>query len=290
MGQLVTVACDRYDAPRISEAVRNACEALGVALPTQGQGFLHPACPWVHPAFAPASFTHLAVIEGVAGALRGMSLTIGTNSLPLFPTRYSYRKARYPALARQLEARLVCLEEEDYRVAELPSAGREGRTFRLPRLLAAADFSVSLPKLTGSSYVCFAGAIRHRYSLLAQADQLAEQHHLPERLVDLISLAPFNLIVVDAIQATHMGGEVSGLPVDLGVLIIGTDPLSVDLVCTGLYGLPPAHVDYLRLATERGLVPRDIDQVEVLGDLGLEELRLRSRRHTWHRMTGSLRR
>lgn len=277
MGRVFLVDCDRYDPAKITDGVRRACATLGVPLPTQGRAFLHPSCPWAHPLYAPSCFTHPEVIRGVAQALGGMSVTLGTNSLPLFPTRYSYRKAGYTRLARQLKAELVCLDEEEYRLADTGGIRQEGRPFRLPAPLATADVSVSIPKLTGSCYVGLAAAIRHLFHLLPTADQLAEHHRLADLLPELVPSVPFTLIVVDAIQASHRGGELSGIAVDLGVLIVGTDPISVDLVCAEVYGLPAAEIDYLRLAGERGLGPQTIAQVELLGDLDLAELRRRGR-------------
>ncbi len=206
-----------------------------------------------------------------------MSLTIGTNSLPFFPTRYSYRKADYTPLARQLGARLVCLDEEEYRATDAGIAFQGRRLFHLPTQLTTADFSVTFPKLSGSCYVGLSASIRHLYSLLPPADQLSEHHRLPELLPELARLVPVNLIVVDAIQASHQGGEVSGAPVDLGVLIVGNDAFSVDLVCAHLYGLDPTEIDHLRLAAERGLGPLDLTRVDVCGDLDLAEVHRRSR-------------
>lgn len=245
----------------------------------QGQPvLLHPACPWAHPRFAPLAFTNPAVIKGAALALAGNALTIATNSLANFPTRYSYRKAGYVELARRLGARLVAVDEAPTETVQLGADAVVDKEAALPRLALKAAFTVALPKLTGSTFVPFAGAIRHHQSLLQHQAQVQGHHRLPIKMVDLLGAALPDLIVVDAITAAHKGGELSGRPVELGVLIIGTNPVAVDTICAVAYGLDPASIGYLQLAAERGYGPADLAQIQVVGDLTLDELAERSRR------------
>jgi uncharacterized protein (DUF362 family) len=239
---------------------------------------IHPACPWAHPRFAPNAFTHPDVIEGMTFALAGNTLTVATNSLPGFPTRYSYRKAGYVDLTQRLDAKLVAMDETSTQTVRLREESVVDKQAALPETALKADFTVALPKLTGSTFVPFAGAIRHHQSLLQGDAQIRDHHRLSTKMVDLLSAAPPNLIIVDAITAAHKGGELSGQPVELGVLIAGTNPVAVDTICAVAYGLDPTDVRYLQLAAERGYGPVDPVQIQVLGDLTLDELAERSRR------------
>lgn len=275
MEKVYLVACGQYDPRSIESGVRAALEGLGIALPDHGECLLHVACPWAHPRFAPASHTHPSVIEGVARALSGTSIVLGGNSLPGFPTRYGFGNAGYFALARRLGARLAPFDE-----IGAATAGRasNGQPVLLPAPRLTPSFTVSLPKLTGSTHVPFAGALRHQFSRLPQPKQVADQHRLPEKVVDLLPVAQPELIVVDAVQAMHRGGELSGEPVELGMLIVGTNPVAVDLVCAAAFGLLPAEVDFLQVAAQRGLGPAGLDEIAILGDLDLAEVRSRGGR------------
>lgn len=277
MEQVYLANCDRYDPQVIAAAIRVASQALGLALPQGQEVWLHPACPWAHPQFVPHVFTHPAVIEGAALALSGNALTIATTSLTGFPTRYSYRKAGYVELAKRLNARLIAGDEAPTKVVSLGPDAVVDREVPLPRFALAAGFTVALPKLTGSTFVSFAGAIRHHQSLLQGTAQVHGHHHLPAKMVDLLAVALPNLIVVDAIHAAHQGGELSGRPIGLGVLIVGTNLVAVDAVCAVAYGLQPTEVGYLQLAAQRGYGPADLSQIRVLGDLTLDELAERGR-------------
>lgn len=278
MENVYVVACDQYDAQAIEAGVRSAARALGVTLPRGGDALLHAACPWAHPRFAPASHTHPAVIEGVARALSGAATTLVANSVPDFPARYSIKHAGYEALARRLGARLIPLDEAATTSVNLGSSSVLNGSVALPTEWTGASFTVSMPKLTGSTYLAFAGAARHLHSLLPHAQQIENHHRLPEKLADLLPAVSPQLIVVDAIEATHKGGELSGEPVHLGVLIVGTHPVAVDLVCAALYGWEAEQVDFLDLAAQRGLGPAGLDGVALVGDLRLVELRARASR------------
>ena len=278
MEQVYIVDCAQYDPRAIGAGIRTAAQALGVALP-QGQGVLiHPACPWAHPRFAPYAFTHSDVIEGTASALAGNALSIATNSLPGFPTRYSYRQAGYNDLARRLGAKLVAIDEASTQTVQLPENSVVDKQAALPRVALEAGFTVALPKLTGSTFVSLAGAIRHHQSLLQDDAQVQGHHRLNTKMVDLLGAAVPDLIVVDAIVAAHKGGELSGQPVELGMLIIGTNPVAVDTVCALAYGYDPADVMYLQLAAERGYGPFDLAQIKVSGDLTLDAVKERAKR------------
>ena len=278
MERVYIADCSRYDAQVVEAGIRAASEALGVVLPQGQPVLLHPACPWAHPRFAPLAFTNPAVIEGAALALTGNTLTIATNSLPGFPTRYSYRKAGYVDLAHRLGAKLVAVDEASTQTVQLRAESVVDKEAALPEIALKAGFTVALPKLTGSTFVSFAGAIRHHQSLLQDDAQIRGHHRLHAKMVDLLEAAPPDLIVVDAITATHKGGELSGQPIELGVLIMGTNPVAVDAVCAVAYGFDPADIKYLQLAAERGCGPIDPAQIQVSGDLTLDALKERAKR------------
>ena len=273
MTSVYLASCDGYDPDAIARHVRAASDALGVALPRQGSALLHASLPWSHPRYAPHAHTHPAVLEGIGRALEGSSVSIGAQSLPGFPTRYSFGKAGYDKLSRRIGAGLVAFDEGDFR--SVSSARAQGSTFPLPAGRLDASFTVATPRLTGSTYLPFAGALRQLYTLLPADVQLAEHHRMGELIAVLAAAAAPDLIVVEAIQALHRGGELSGEPVGLGVLIVGTDPVAVDLACAAAYGIPEDELDFVRFARQNADQPSRLSEIEILGDVSAEELQER---------------
>jgi uncharacterized protein (DUF362 family) len=275
MTSVYLASCERYDADLIAGHVRAASAALGVSLPTNGTTLVHASLPWAHPRYAPDAHTHPAVIEGIVRSLAG-GVTVGAQSLPGFPTRYSFAKAGYDKLARRIGTRLVAFDEGEFRPVSSPRS--QGSTIPLPGLRLDAPFTVAAPRISGSGYLPFAGALRQLYSLLPADVQLAEQHHMSDLIAVLAAVAAPSLIVVDAVQPLHQGGELSGEPVDLGVLIMGTDPVAVDLACAAAYGVPEEDLEFVRFARQTADQPSTFADVEVMGDLPAAELRDRASR------------
>lgn len=273
MEKVYIVKSGSYDVQTLERGIRSAAEALGVSLPAEGSALLLVDCPWAHARFAPSSHTDPAVIEAAAKTLSGSSLVIGGNSLPNFPTRYSFRHSNYASLARRLGARLMPFDEVGGRTVELGPQAKVDKQAQVPEIWFKTAFKLCLPKLRGSTVVPFAGAIRQLQSLLPQDAQLKDSHLLPEKMVDLLPAVSPDLIVVDAIQAMHKGGETSGEPVDLGILVIGANPVAVDMVCAVVCGFDPAKVDFLQEAVARGSGPAGLQEISVIGDMKLDELR-----------------
>src|ERR1035437_9538148 len=241
MATVYLASCETYDPDVIAQHVRAGASALGVALPSSGSAVLHAAIPLPHARAAPLpppARPTPGLGGGRARSLKGASLTIGGQSLPGFPPRYSLGHAGFGPIADRVKAKLVPFDERPFKDSPGAPFGPDGTALQLSSVWQSASFRVSLPRLMGSTFLPFSGALLQALSLLPQHTQQAVHHHLPELLLPLSAAVAPDLIVVDAIQATHKGGEISGQPVELGLLIMGTDPIAVDLVCAAAYGVP----------------------------------------------------
>jgi uncharacterized protein (DUF362 family) len=278
MATVYLASCETYDPNVIAQHVRAGASALGVALPSSGSAVLHAAIPLSHARFAPDARTSPGLIEGVARSLTGASLTIGGQSLPGFPTRYSLGHAGFGPIADRVKAKLVPFDEHPFKDSPGAPFGPDGTAIQLSSVWQSASFRVSLPRLMGSTFLPFSGALLQALSLLPQHTQQAVHHHLPELLLPLSAAVAPDLIVVDAIQATHKGGEISGQPVELGLLIIGTDPIAVDLVCAAAYGVAEEEMAFVHPSEARAGAPKSVADVKLLGTISLDELRKRGGR------------
>jgi uncharacterized protein (DUF362 family) len=71
--------------------------------------------------------------------------------------------------------------------------------------------------------------------------------------------------VIDGIIAGE-GHETSGNPVEMNLVIAGTDPVAVDAVGAAVMGISPESVKHLRLAEESGLGTCDLKRIRVVGE------------------------
>jgi uncharacterized protein (DUF362 family) len=259
---------DRSDPAAISEILAEAVRDLGLPVPSRRRILVHPACPWAHRRLAPHSFAARVVVEGVVQALAGNHVVVGTHAVPGVSARYALREAGYEAVRGQ--AALVPLDE-------YPARGVDG--VPLPDPAAAADLVVAVPHLTGSAFSTFAGAIRHHMFLFPEAVHLDALSDLPRQMLRLLGVRPPDLIVLDALTVLHRGGELAGDPLSLSVLVVGTNPVAVDVVGAVLYGREPEEIPWLRDAVRAGLGPAAAD-VHVRGHLTFDDLRVLGRQVT----------
>jgi hypothetical protein len=133
---------------------------------------------------------------------------------------------------------------------------------------------------------------------------VGHDYRIYEKIVDTLEAVKYpdkpQLIIVDGIKA-GVGMEMGSKSRDLGVIIMGTNHLAIDLVAAYLFGLRPPEekVEYIKAAISRGFQPTSLAEVEILGDYsGLAGLDLLTERlkpydddyHWWQRTEESLRR
>ena len=64
-------------------------------------------------------------------------------------------------------------------------------------------------------------------------------------------------------------------PFDLGLVAMGNNQVAFDAVCCHIIGVDPMSVDHIRMAHERGFGPVDLAEIQIIGDLSLDEAKER---------------
>ncbi len=105
--------------------------------------------------------------------------------------------------------------------------------------------------------------------------------------LNLARLAPHvwpQLTVIDGWRAMEGEGPGTGDPVRWRVALAGTDALAVDVLASHLMGIDPEHVGYLQHCRRLGLGRGDLEEIDVTGNLPVEQARRRFVAHpTWRR-------
>jgi hypothetical protein len=66
------------------------------------------------------------------------------------------------------------------------------------------------------------------------------------------------------------------VPFDMKLVIIGNNQVAFDSVCSQIIGLDPRSIDHLRMAHERGYGPIDVADINLSGDVSLDEAQARA--------------
>lgn len=145
-----------------------------------------------------------------------------------------------------------------------PSNGPYGDLL-LPLAATQADFVVSLAKIKTHNIVGVSGAMKNHFGTMP--DQFKNKFHpwLDRVITDVNQLVPTHLSILDGNPAHEGNGPVRGTPVQLGLTIVGNNPVATDHIMASIMGFPPDKIAYLEDAHRREIGPNRIDDIAVSG-------------------------
>jgi uncharacterized protein (DUF362 family) len=129
---------------------------------------------------------------------------------------------------------------------------------------ALESLIISVPKLKLHRLATVTLGIKNMMGSLASKGVM-HNGKLNENIADLASALKPSLTVIDGIIAGE-GHETSGNPVEMGLVIAGTDPVAVDAVGAAVMGISPTNVKHLVLAEKKGLGTCHLEKIEVIGE------------------------
>jgi uncharacterized protein (DUF362 family) len=267
--------CDSYDREAIESIVVDGMAQLGFS--PKGKVFVKPNVVFANKpeiygthAYTAAAFVG-ASLKALADADDVERVDLGENSAVGFPARVNYKYAGYYKEVRRVRKQvscpvgIFCMDEE--RRDPLFVGGRVHDTLRVSRKMARADTKVYLPKLKCHCVSNMTGAVKLNVGICCD-DERSIRHDflLHEKIVDLLDVGVPDFIVMDAIEV-GVGNEAFPSPRKLGLILMGTNPVAVDLIGARLLGFSLDDVPYLRAAVDRGYTPSDIGQIRLTGDV-----------------------
>ncbi|MFB0543231.1 MAG: DUF362 domain-containing protein [Candidatus Bathyarchaeia archaeon] len=87
---------------------------------------------------------------------------------------------------------------------------------------------------------------------------------LHEKIVDLAKVIKPRLNIIDGIVGCERD-EVRGDPVEMGVIIAGSDMVAVDAVGASIMDIDPKTIGHITLAGRLGMGTADPSEIEILG-------------------------
>jgi uncharacterized protein (DUF362 family) len=214
-------------------------------------------------------------------------IIIGEGSADSY-TWSAYRLYNVYGMASRYGARVVDLNEcEGMRKDVPPELGRE--YVMLPRAVDEADIVISVPTyklwmnelpmslslknlfgLYGARYYGhnktsreLAIAAPHRTLVGEVGTELGIHHPSVEQSIAAINLArPSDLTVIDALE----GSDGTGNYLRMDMLMAGQNAVATDSVALAIAGFDPYRQEQIRLASQLGLGPRRLEEIEVLGE------------------------
>jgi uncharacterized protein (DUF362 family) len=272
--------CDSYDPQRIRQIVREGLEELG--LRPRGRTLLKPNLVAAGPLFEHAH-TRPEFTEGVLLALKDRDdgamteLAVGERCGITVPTRLAFEGAGYKPMLKRVGVKHYNFEEEQQVEIRYSHAGRLRDYVFTPEPIALADFFVNCPKFKAHPWTTVTFSIKAYIGIQDDRHRLIDHdHRLNDKIADLQYIIQPEFICIDAIIAGE-GRMLTPIPRDLGLVIMGDNQVAFDSVCCHIIGVDPKTVDHIRLTSERGFGPMDLDSIKISGDVGLDEAKSRAK-------------
>lgn len=218
--------------------------------------------------------TDSRVIEGVIKFLKHQEvqeIIIGEGS-GFSDTFEPYRVAGVDTVADRWNVKLVDLNKDDY-VEVHPPDPLSLKKVKVAKT-ALESTIISVPKLKLHRIAGVSLGIKNMMGAMKPKGSM--HTHLSSNIADLASIITPKISVIDGIIAGE-GHESSGNPVEMNLIIAGTDPVAVDSVGAAVMMMPPEDVKHLSLAEKKGLGINNLNQIEILGE-PIEKVRRKFRR------------
>jgi len=213
-----------------------------------------------------AVVTNPAVISAVAEAvlkLGGIPVIGDSPSGPFSKRRLekTYEKSGVTDLARRLGI------EANYDLGVkkiiIPN-GKKLKKTGVCNFALDADKIIAIPKIKTHSYMIMTLATKIMYGAIPGLTK-AKYHSLyinksafANMLLDVLSIRPPDLFVMDGIIGMQGDGPAGGDPVNIGLLLASEDAVAMDLAVCHLLGIEPIGIPTLRQAKIRNLWPPEI--------------------------------
>jgi uncharacterized protein (DUF362 family) len=141
----------------------------------------------------------------------------------------------------------------------------DGIEIKLPKTVLQADFFINLPKIKTEGHTLVTLSIKNLFGVLQRANKKELHKHLDVILPYLAKVIRNDLIVADGMTAMEGNGPLIGSPRDVGILVFGSNPVSVDAACASIMGFDPAEIGHLVRAHEMGVGEISLDNIDLIG-------------------------
>ncbi|WP_158589477.1 DUF362 domain-containing protein [Butyrivibrio sp. CB08] len=141
--------------------------------------------------------------------------------------------------------------------------------------LRDVDVIINFSKLKTHAMMGMSCAVKNMFGCIPGATKPEYHMRFPEEkafanvMVDLNEYFKPVLYVVDAIDGMEGNGPTAGEKRHIGAVLASKKPYALDMVCAHMIGMGINDVQTLLMASERGLGPKDISEVRILGGYSL---------------------
>lgn len=170
------------------------------------------------------------------------------------------------SLREALPTQVRCIDLNHGDLVKIPNKGwyTKLKSFYITTPLAEADVVISMPKMKTHHWMGVTLSMKNLFGNLpgmvyGWPKNVLHIQGIPHSIVDLVLSMPPHFVVVDGIVGMEGDGPIMGSPKNMGVLVLGKDPLAVDATCARMMGFEPGNIPYMTLAMPH--IPGMLDEM-----------------------------
>jgi uncharacterized protein (DUF362 family) len=181
-------------------------------------------------------------------------------------TKKAFAANGYPEVAKASGARLLDLYDGEHEEVKTSADGIL-KTVRISKEVLKADFFINAPVLKTHFASTLTGAMKNLKGTTTY-DEKKRFHYLNlnQAVAELNQVLRPNLIVIDGTIAMEGDGPVAGTPVELNLVMAGTDAVAVDTIAARIMDIDPEEVAPLAWAKKMGFGVWDEKEIRIIGN------------------------
>ena len=270
------VTCGSYDEADVLKCLRRAIALIGgieIFVRPGNRVLLKPNLLYGKSP-EKAVTTHPSIVRGMIAIVRE------AGGLPFIgdsPSIESLNKAAEKSGIKKVAEDAGCPLVEFDKPVLVERGGRIFKKWEIDRSVLDADVIINLPKWKTHSQVLLTLGVKNLFGCVPGKKKALwhlkagdDRKRFAQMLIDLYSVIPSSLTVLDGILGMEGDGPGSGHPISLGLILASRDPLCLDQVVCDILGISRKALPTNRVAFESGL---GRDSIEIVGE-PLERVRV----------------
>lgn len=282
---VVIEKCASYDRDAVKAAVKAIFDIYGGIERLVGPGTKVALKPNLVAKRKPeeAATTHPAVLQAVAELCAEAGGIVTVCESPGGVYDKTILKGLYKGTGIE-DAALAAGAELNYDLSVTKVDNPEAMFQKTPEILtplAEADVVINLAKLKTHGMMVYTGAVKNLFGAIPGIGKAEYHFKMPDyasfanTVIDIFLAVKPAFSIIDSVVGMHKDGPTAGEPFEAGLLLGGANAFEVDRVSLDLISARTERVPMAKEAISRGLMPADIDEVELAGDISLAEARKR---------------
>ncbi|WP_180538580.1 DUF362 domain-containing protein [Nevskia soli] len=171
----------------------------------------------------------------------------------------------FDALPR-FESQFTDLNLDNVTRVQLKTNHSSLRELYLPNTVLRADLLVSLAKMKTHHWAGATLSMKNLFGIVPGGvygwpKNALHWAGIDESIADLNAFFPSHFSIVDGIEAMEGNGPILGSKKEMGVIVAGAHPPSVDETCCRIMGIDPTRIAFLQLAAKNNSRPSTISQI-----------------------------